>query len=135
MDELDERLLARLRDDARESYVNLARDLGTSEGTIRARIKKLVEDGTIRKFTIRTAGANIKTIIEVSVETNVDTGRLTEQIVDWDGVDSVYEVSGDFDIVIVAEATHTEQLNQTIERIRQLPNVQSTRSRLILKEL
>lgn len=135
MDELDERLLHLLRDDARASYVNLARELGTSEGTVRARIKKLVDDGTIRKFTIRTAGANIKTVIEVSVETNVDTGDLTAQIVDWGGVDAVYEVSGDYDIVIVAQANHTGELNAIIERIRQLPNVQSTRSRLILKEL
>jgi DNA-binding Lrp family transcriptional regulator len=135
MDELDERLLELLRENARESYVNLAKELSTSEGTVRGRLKRLVDEGVISRFTIRTTGANIKAVIEVSIETNVHTGELTGRIAQWKGVDAVYEVSGDFDIMIVAQARDTEELNEIIEKIRELPHVQSTRSRLILKEV
>jgi len=135
LDDLDRELLAHLRRNARRSHVELARALETSEGTVRARIKRLVEDGHIRQFTVRTAGANIKALIEIASATNVHTSLLTERIASWPEVEVVYEVSGDADVVVVAEAKDTEQLNELIERIRGLPDVRSTRSRLILKEV
>lgn len=135
LDELDEKLLELLREDARESYVDLAKKLGTSEGTVRARLKRLVDTGVVRKFTVRTAGGNIKTIIEIKVETNVHTSDISSQVAKWKGVEQVFEVSGEHDILVVAEAQNTAMLNEIIERIRAFPKVQSTRSRLILKEL
>ena len=134
LDEIDRRLLRLLKKNSRESHVNLARQLESSEGTVRARLKRLVEQGFIREFTVRTAGANVKALIEVATDTNIDTSRLSEDIASWDGVEVVYEVSGDEDILVVAEADNTTQLNELIERIRNLPNVRSTRSRVILKE-
>ena len=52
-----------------------------------------------------------------------------------EGVEVVYEVSGDMDVISIAEADDTEAQNDLIEKIRNLPNVRSTRSRLILKEV
>lgn len=135
MDELDERLLEELRQNARESFVDLAKKLGTSEGTVRARIKKLLDEGVIRKFTLRTAGSNIKALIEIKVERNVHTNDISGKIAQWKGVEQVYEISGENDILVIAEAQNTLALNDIIERIREFPQVQSTRSRLILKEV
>lgn len=135
MDAVDEQILEHLRENGRESFVNLAKQLNTSEGTIRARVKKLQDDGVIRRFTVLTAGANIKTVIEIQVETNVHTADISGQIAKWKGVEQVYEVSGEYDIFVVAEAANTTQLNEIIERIREFPQVKSTRSRLILKEV
>lgn len=134
MDELDDRLMELLRANARESYVDLAKKLKTSEGTVRARIKRLVETGTVRKFTIRTAGGNIKTLIEIKVGTNVHTNTISEKVATWKGVEQVFEVSGEFDILVVAEAQDTGGLNDIIDRIREFPQVEATRSRLILRE-
>lgn len=135
MDTVDEQILEQLRENGRESFVNLAKQLNTSEGTIRARVKKLQDDGVIRRFTVLTAGANIKTIIEVQVERNVNVADVSSKIADWKEIQEVYEVSGEFDILVVAEAANTTQLNEVIERIREFPQVSSTRSRLILKEV
>lgn len=135
MDGMDEKLLELLRGNARESFVNLAKQLSTSEGTVRARVKKLQDDGIIRGFTLRTAGSNIKTIIEIEVETNVHTNDISSKIAKWKGVEQVYEISGEHDILVVAEASNTAALNEIIERIREFPQVKSTRSRLILKEV
>lgn len=135
MDAMDEKLLDLLRANARESFVNLAKQLNTSEGTVRARLKRLQDDGVIRRFTVRTAGSNIKTIIEIEVETNVHTSDISSKIVKWKGVEQVWEMSGEFDILVVAEANNTAALNEIIEKIREFPQVKSTRSRLILKEV
>ena len=134
LDDLDRKLLKLLRKNSRLSHVALARKLETSEGTVRARLKRLVDDGVIRSFSVRTAGANIKALIEIATDTNIHTSRLSEQIAKWAGVEVVYEVSGDEDIVVIAEADDTAELNKLIEKVRHLPDVRTTRSRLILKE-
>jgi DNA-binding Lrp family transcriptional regulator len=134
MDDVDRKIMATLRDNARESFTNMAEAIGTSEGTIRARVKRLVDEGTIRKFTIRTAGSNVKALIEVSVTNNVNTAEVAAKIRAWDGVESVWEVTGENDIVVVADCPNTSDLNGIIDKIREVPGTQATRSRLILKE-
>lgn len=115
--------------------MELAKKLGTSEGTVRARMKRLVDTGVIRKFTVRTAGSNIKALIEIKVETNVHTADISSQVAKWKGVEQVFEISGEHDILVVAEAQNTLELNEIIEKIRAFKEVQATRSRLILREV
>lgn len=134
MDDVDRKIMAILRENARESFTNMAETIGTSEGTVRARVKKLVDEGTIRKFTIRTAGSNVKALIEVSVTNNVNTADVAAKVRAWDGVEAVWEVTGENDIVVVADCPNTSDLNAIIDKIREVPGTQATRSRLILKE-
>lgn len=134
MDDVDRKIMAILRDNARESFTNMAEAVGTSEGTVRARVKRLMDDGVIRKFTIRTAGSNVKALIEVSVTNNVNTADVAAKIRAWEGVESVWEVTGENDIVVVADCPNTSDLNGIIDKIREVPGTQATRSRLILKE-
>lgn len=134
MDDLDKSLVRILKDNARESFVHMAEVLGTSEGTVRARVKRLQDEGIIRKFTIQTAGSNVKALIEIRIETNVTTAHVSQQIQTWDGVERVLEVTGEHDIVVFVDVASTSELNDIVERIRQFKEVQSTRSRLILRE-
>lgn len=134
MDDLDKAILRILKDNARESFVRMAEVLGTSEGTVRARVKRLVDEGLIKKFTIQTAGSNVKALIEIRIETNVTTAHVSQQIQTWDGVERVQEVTGEHDIVVFVDVASTSELNDIVERIRQFKEVQSTRSRLILRE-
>ena len=135
LSELDRRLLRLLRKNGRESFVDLAEALGTSEGTVRSRTKRLYESGVIRRFTIRTSGANVKALIEVVSDTHVDTSSVAKEIASRAGVEIVYETSGTEDLVAVVEADDTDELNALIEDIRKLPSVRSTRTRLILNEV
>ena len=132
MDTMDEEILAILKKDARESYVNIANQLNTSEGTIRGRVKKLVEQGIITRFTIRTKGKNVKALIAVQMDINAENPKW-DKIVEIDGVEMVYEVSGDNDLIAMVDVMSTENLNDIIEEIRGL-GVKSTRTMLILKE-
>lgn len=134
MDELDRRLIRILRKDARASYTSMAQQLETSEGTVRARVKRLVEDGTIQQFTIRTRGADVRALVEVQVASNVEASGVAQTIRSWEGVEVVWEVTGEHDLVVVAECPTTDTLNDIIDRIRTIEGSQATRSRLILKE-
>jgi DNA-binding Lrp family transcriptional regulator len=50
--EIDRAILAHLRKNGRMSYVELARDIGASERTIRTHVRKMEEEGVIRGYTI-----------------------------------------------------------------------------------
>lgn len=134
MDDTDRKLLRLLKGDARASFVDLARVLGTSEGTVRARVKRLQEDGVVRRFTVQTAGSNVKSLVEVRLGGNVNTGKVAAEIASWPDVERVWEVAGDYDVIAVVDVESTAALNDIIDRIRRFPETESTRSRLILKE-
>ncbi|MFD1585655.1 Lrp/AsnC family transcriptional regulator [Halorientalis brevis] len=134
MDDLDRQILSILRRDARTPYTEIADRVGTSEGTVRNRVERLVEDGIIERFTVATSTGNVKSMIELSVDVNVDTSAVSDRIIEWEEVDSVWQVSGDQDIVLVVDAADTERVNQLITRARELDEVVNTKTRLILDE-
>ncbi len=134
IDHLDDKIIDILKKDSRKPFVEIANELNVSEGTIRSRVKKLFEDGVIQSFTIKTSSKNVKAIIEVKIDVNVNTSDVASRISRFDGVSEVYEVTGEEDIVAIIDVTSSPQLNDIIEQIRRFDNVQSTRTRLILKE-
>jgi DNA-binding Lrp family transcriptional regulator len=134
IDHLDERIIEIMKKDSRRPFVEIAEELKVSEGTIRSRVRKLFEEGVIQSFTIKTSSKNVKAIIEVKIDVNVNTSEVASSIAKFDGVSEVFEVTGEEDIVAIIDVTSSPQLNEIIERIRRFDNVQSTRTRLILKE-
>ena len=134
MDDLDRAILDILRRDARTPYTEIADEVGTSEGTVRNRVEQLVEDGVIERFTVSTRTGNVKAMVEVSVDVNVRTEKLTGRLAEWHQVDFVWQVSGEEDIVVVVDAADTSALNDMITRVRELDEVINTKTRLILNE-
>jgi DNA-binding Lrp family transcriptional regulator len=134
MDDLDQEILNILRRDARTPYTEIADRVGTSEGTIRNRVEQLVESGVIERFTVATRTGNVRAMVEVGVDVDVNTADLTDRMVEWEGVDFVWQVSGEEDIVLVADVTDTSALNDLITLVRERDEVVSTKTRLILEE-
>jgi DNA-binding Lrp family transcriptional regulator len=134
MDELDRRILTILRRDARTPYTEIAERVGTSEGTIRNRVERMTEEGVIERFTVATRTGNIKAMIEVSVAVDVNTTGVGERMAEWEEVDFVWQVSGEEDIVLVVDAADTRGVNELITECREMDEVQSTKTRLILDE-
>ncbi|EMA51753.1 Lrp/AsnC family transcriptional regulator [Halococcus thailandensis] len=134
MDDLDRRILDVLRRDSRTPYTEIATQVGTSEGTVRNRVERLIEDDTIERFTVTTRTGNIKAMIEVSVAVDVDTSAISERMAEWPEVDFVWQVSGEEDVVLIVDAADTSAVNDLITQARELDDVISTKTRLILDE-
>ena len=134
MDDLDREILAILRRDSRTPYTEIADQVGTSEGTVRNRVERLIEEGIIERFTVATRTGNVKAMVEIGVAVDVDTGDISERMADWTEVDFVWQVSGEEDVVVVADTADTGTLNELITRARELDEVVSTKTRLILDE-
>jgi len=134
-DDLDWEILRSLRADSRSTNVEIARRLGVSEGMVRQRVKRMLQDGIVKKFTIETASKGLKAMIDVSVAINVHTSKVSRKIMSIDGVEKVYEVSGGTDVVVIIDVCNSYQLNDIIEKIRATENVTSTATKLVLNEL
>jgi DNA-binding Lrp family transcriptional regulator len=94
----------------------------------------MTEEGVIERFTVATRTGNIKAMIEVSVAVDVDTTGVGERMAEWEEVDFVWQVSGEDDIVLVVDAADTRGVNELITECREMDEVQSTKTRLILDE-
>ncbi|MDQ2049946.1 Lrp/AsnC family transcriptional regulator [Natronolimnohabitans sp. A-GB9] len=134
MDDLDRQILDILRRDARTPYTEIADEVGTSEGTVRNRVERMMEDDVIERFTISTRTGNVKAMIEVSVAVDVDTKAIAERMAEWEEVDFVWMVSGEQDVVLVVDAADTRGVNDLITQARDQEEVVSTKTRLILDE-
>jgi DNA-binding Lrp family transcriptional regulator len=134
MDSLDREILTILRRDSRTPYTEIADEVGTSEGTVRNRVDRLMDEGVIERFTVATRTGNVKAMIEIDVAVDVDTTAVSDGMAEWSEVDFVWQVSGEEDIVVVADTADTDTLNSLITRARELDEVVSTKTRLILDE-
>ncbi|TYL40215.1 AsnC family transcriptional regulator [Natronococcus pandeyae] len=134
MDELDRQILDMLRRDARTPYTEIADEVGTSEGTVRNRVERMMDEDVIERFTISTHTGNVKAMIEVSVAVDVDTKGISERMAEWEEVDFVWMVSGEQDVVLVVDAADTRGVNDLITQARDQEEVVSTKTRLILDE-
>ena len=130
MDDADRKILRILKKDARTKYVKIAELIGLTEGAVRRRVKKIVEDGAIKKFTVETT-EEFEGIVLVETEPT-RTGDATERIRKI--ATRVFEVSGSYDIAALIQAYTMEELNRKIDEIRNLPQVLNTNTLIKLKD-
>ena len=117
VDETDRAILTALRENSRQPYVDLAKTVGVSERTIRTRVRRLEEDGIIRGYTIRETGIGLTALVRMKVGAGVEIGTLAGEFANWKGVESVYEISGEADLVAVVHVDDTVSLRELLDRM------------------
>ncbi|NAY82655.1 MAG: AsnC family transcriptional regulator [Thaumarchaeota archaeon] len=136
MDEIDLKLLELLKEDGRASYIDLGKQLNLSEAAVRRRVKKLVEDGVIKKFTIEIKERErAMAITLLSTSPNIPTYEVASNISKIKGVEKVYEITGQYDIAVLISAPSIAEVNKVIDEIRKAEGVINTNTVIILREL
>jgi DNA-binding Lrp family transcriptional regulator len=133
MDELDSRILSLLSKNSRQANSAIAATIGVSEGTVRSRIRCLVEEKKIRRFTIDTGTYGFRAVILVKTDPSKHTEDVLRSLVAMEGVRTVYEVSGKWDAVLIAYCKDAELFNDLIEAVRTKKGVLETESLVVLK--
>ncbi len=77
--------------------------------------------------------AGVEALVSFSLNSTSYTTRATRKIAAFDEVDTVYELTGDHDIQAHLESSSVQQLNDMIEEFRNMDEVQTTETSLILK--
>jgi len=99
-------------------------------------VKKLVDSGTIKKFTLELGEKNITSaIVLVSVDSATDTSKVSLKLAKLDGVKTVYEITGQYDITTIMSATNIAEINNSIDALRKIPGVVDTNTVIILRKI
>ena len=136
IDSLDRAILSVLRDSARAAYVEIANKVDVTERTVRTRMKRMEEEGVIRGYTIREAGVGLTALIRMKVGPGIEIGTLAGEFAGWPGVESVYEISGDADLVAVVHVDDTVGLRNMLDKmwLASPRDISSTQTELVLEQ-
>jgi DNA-binding Lrp family transcriptional regulator len=135
MDDLDEHLLARLRDNARAPVAELARALGLSRTTVQSRLAKLERTGVIAGYAVKLAGAyeagRVQAFIMLTVEPK-QAAAVNSALKRMPGVRRLQSVSGPFDMIATVEAAGVAEMDAIIDEIGGVKGVERTNTSLVL---
>jgi len=135
-DKTDEKILEFLQKDSRESFVEIGKKLKMSESAVRRRVKNMVDNGTIEKFTVQVGEANsTSAIVLISVDSSVDTAKVSTKLTKLSDVKTVYEITGQYDISVIIRAQNITEINKCIDDLRKIPGVIDTNTVIILKTI
>ena len=135
-DKVDERIIGYLKEDSRESFVDIGKKLKLSESAVRRRVKNLVDSKTISKFTIEIGEDNVTSaIVLVSVDSATDTSKVSAKLAKLDGVKTVYEITGQYDITTIMSGSSIAEINNSIDALRKISGVVDTNTVIILRKV
>ena len=138
-DEIDERILATLSQDARASYGAIGNRVGLSAPAVKRRVDRLRSTGVIQGFTIRVdaqqLGQAVEAVVEVFCEGKVSPDRLRVMVAGVPQVQAAYTVAGDADALLHVVATDMAEFERVLEQIRDHRGVAKTQSTVVLSQL
>ena len=136
VDSLDRAILAVLRDSARAPFVDIAKQVGVTERTVRTRMRRMEDVGVVRGYTIREAGIGLTALVRLKIGPGTEIGTLAGEFSGWQGVECVYEISGDADLVAVVHVDDTVALRNLLDRmwLAAPGDIDSTQTELVLEQ-
>ncbi|MCL2475602.1 Lrp/AsnC family transcriptional regulator [Candidatus Bathycorpusculum sp.] len=134
MDEKDRQIIKTLKDDARAGYADIGNKIGLSEGAVRKRIKTLTDEGTIKKFTIKIdTKESAQAITLLATNPAYPTQEVSKTIQTIPNIETIYEVTGEYDIIAVITGNNVTEVNECIEKIRRVEGIRKTNTMIVLK--
>lgn len=139
LDDIDHKIIARLLENARESYASIGTAVGLSTAAVKRRVDRLRAEGAIRRFTVdvepAALGWTIEAFVELYCQGRVPPDRMREMVVGIPEVVRAYTVTGEADGILVVRAEDATHFERVLGVIRNYPGVSRTRSALVLSEL
>lgn len=123
MDEIDYKILEVLRMDARVTNNDIAKRVKLTEGAVRNRIRRLVQSGVIRRFTIDTGPDQVEAIVLVKTGTR-GSKEILKRIRKY--TNRLFETAGEYDVAAHLTAENIQSVNTMVDRVRSVNGVIST---------
>ncbi len=117
MDVIDIKILEELKMDSRMSFNEISKRIMKTEATVRRRVKKLREDGIIKRFTIDyEIDTKPKTSATIKVEPDFkDIKRILSELKEIEEITAIWRLSGDCGLLMKVDIASIEQFNPLIE--------------------
>ena len=135
-DSVDAKIIEYLKEDSRETFVEIGKRLKLSESAVRRRVKNLIDSKTIKKFTIEMSEENLTSaLVLISVDSATDTSKISQKLAKIEQVKRAYEITGQYDITVIISASNIAEINDCIDTLRKIPGVSDTNTVIILREV
>lgn len=135
MDDLDHRLIALLRQDARASVAWLAQALGVARGTVTNRMARLEQAGVIVGYTVRlrpdAAPDEIRAWASIAVKGNQHP--VVRALLGEPGVAALHDTNGRWDLLAELRVRDLTELSKVLERIRTIPGISASETSVHLQ--
>lgn len=139
LDELDRKILMILQREARLSFRKIAEQIGITTATVSERVRRLEERGILKGYTaiLDHAVLGVNTMISlVEVGSDHDPRRVASKIGELHEVCCIYQVTGDFDLVVKSRCFgRGEECATYLGKLNQVEGVSRVKSHMVLRIL
>jgi len=132
---LDAKLINALLGDGRASLRSLAEELDVSVTTVSNHLRDLEEEGVIEGYTPRVnygaLGYDVTAILQLKVEGSA-LPDITDRLQEQKQMISVYEVTGDYDVIAVGKFVDTDGMNEQIKTLLTDADIRESNTSVVL---
>ncbi len=135
LDDTDRALIGALKMNSRASVTTLAAELGLARITVKKRLERLSETGTIKRFTIDLEDPGSDDLIHAIMLVEVQ-GSLTRSVISqlrkMPEISSLHSTNGAWDLVARLETTSLAEFDRALRRVREVAGVSNSETCLLL---
>jgi DNA-binding Lrp family transcriptional regulator len=132
---LDAKLINALLGDGRTSLRGLAEDLDVSVTTVSNHLSDLEDEGVIEGYTPQVdydaLGYDVTAVLQLQVEGDALPG-ITDRLREERQMVSVYEVTGDYDVIAIGKFEDTDGMNAQIKSLLTDPDIKASNTSVVL---
>ena len=137
LDDIDRQIIAMLQEDGRRSYSEIAEEVDRTEVTIRRRVRSLLKEGIIKRFTIvldpLKIGRKISAIVRVKAQMK-QASVIAEKVKGYEEVDEAYFLDGACGVMLKVTVDDLSDLKQFLEkRLGRVPGVGEVETCIVLE--
>jgi DNA-binding Lrp family transcriptional regulator len=135
LDATDRALLSLLSEDARVSHRSLARTLGIAQGTVTNRVRRLEQEGVIEGYRVALNPTQLGWSMTIMAGLRIQKGRMidVQQKISADPrVFAVYDVTGDWDSIVLARVKDRADLDNLTKTVFTLDGVSRSYTHVVL---
>jgi DNA-binding Lrp family transcriptional regulator len=132
---LDAKLVNELLSDGRASLRSLSEELDVSVTTVSNHLSELEDEDVIQGYQpivdYDGVGYDVTAIMQLEVEGDALPG-IADRLADQPRMTSVYEVTGDHDVVAIGKFEDTDEMNDVIKELLTDPDIKATNTSVVL---
>jgi DNA-binding Lrp family transcriptional regulator len=135
IDELERKIIRSMNENARKSFREIAKEVGTSATAVINKVKKMEDSGVIKGYIPVVSAGHFGVDLVAIIALRISKGKLlqTQQKISQDHrVSAVYDITGEWDSLVIGAFTGRDDLNDFIKGILSLPFVDRTVTHIVL---
>ena len=133
---MDAKIISALGTDGRRSYAEVGAEVGLSTAAVHERVKKMLDKGVIRRFSISVdperVGLNFTAFVAIRNDGGIHCRDVAPRLRAMPQVEELHSVAGEYDFLAKIRTTHARALEDVIYQIKAIQGVARTTSTVVL---